>query len=136
MGSTSEFNFDLLKRICELPGVSGREDAVRALVREELAGLVDELSVDALGNVVGVKKGRGGPRVMVAAHMDEIGFWVKHIDDKGFLRLHPVGGFDPRVLLAQRVIVHGYGGGQHRLRRRGPVALEETLQAAMSQSLK
>jgi len=112
--SGDALNFDLLKRICETPGVAGREDAVRALVRDELAGLVDAVSVDALGNVVGVRKGQGGPRVIVMAHMDEIGFLVKHIDDKGFIRIHPVGGFDPRVLPAQRVIVHGFGGEQLR----------------------
>ncbi|MEX1157624.1 MAG: M42 family metallopeptidase [Thermomicrobiales bacterium] len=113
-GSGADLNFDLLKRICETPGIAGREDAVRALVREELAGLVDDVSVDALGNVVGVRKGQGGPRVLVMAHMDEIGFMVKHIDEKGFIRLHPVGGFDPRVLPAQRVIVHGFKGEQLR----------------------
>lgn len=106
----AEFNFDLLKRICELPGIPGREDAVRELVVAEMTGLVDEISVDALGNVVGVRKGQGGPRVMVAAHMDEIGFIVKHIDDRGFIRIHTVGGFDPRVLPAQRVFVHGFAG--------------------------
>jgi tetrahedral aminopeptidase len=110
----ANLNFDLLKRICETPGVAGREDAVRALVRDELAGLVDEVSVDALGNVIGVRKGQGGPRVIVMAHMDEIGFLVKHIDDKGFIRIQPVGGFDPRVLPAQRVIVHGFSGEQLR----------------------
>ncbi|HYI14598.1 MAG TPA: M20/M25/M40 family metallo-hydrolase [Thermomicrobiales bacterium] len=72
------------------------------------------MSVDALGNVIGVRKGQGGPRVIVMAHMDEIGFLVKHIDDKGFIRVQPVGGFDPRVLPAQRVIVHGFGGEQLR----------------------
>jgi endoglucanase len=113
-GTSENLNYDLLKRICETPGVAGREDAVRALVREEMAGLVDEISVDALGNVVGVRKGQGGPRVLVMAHMDEIGFLVKHIDDKGFIRIQPVGGFDPRVLPAQRVIVHGFGGEQLR----------------------
>jgi endoglucanase len=112
--AAASLNFDLLKRICETPGVAGREDAIRALVREEMAGLVDEISIDALGNVVGVRKGQGGPRVIVMAHMDEIGFIVKHIDDKGFIRVHPVGGFDPRVLPAQRVIVHGFAGEQLR----------------------
>lgn len=111
---TSDLNFDLLKQLCELPGVAGREDAVAALVRDELAGLVDEVSTDVLGNVVGIKRGNGGPRVMILAHMDEIGFLVKHIDDKGFIRLQPVGGFDPRVLPAQRVIVHGFSGQQLR----------------------
>jgi putative aminopeptidase FrvX len=107
---TPAINFDLLKRICESPGIPGREDVIRRLVRDELAAVVDETSIDALGNVVGLRRGQGGPRVMVAAHIDEIGFLVKHIDDKGFLRLQPVGGFDPRVLVAQRVDVHGYGG--------------------------
>jgi putative aminopeptidase FrvX len=107
-------NFDLLKRLCEAPGVAGYEDAVRAIVLGEMRSLVDEMSVDALGNVIGVKRGSGGPRVMLAAHMDEIGFLVKHIDENGFLRLQPVGGFDARVLEAQRVIVHGTDGNQYR----------------------
>lgn len=104
------FDFDFLKTLCELPGIAGREEAVRAVVKDRMSGLVDEMSVDRLGNVVGIKHGSGGPTVMIAAHMDEIGFLVKHIDDKGFLRLQTVGGFDPRVLPAQRVIVHGYNG--------------------------
>jgi endoglucanase len=106
----SQINFDLLKRLCETPGIAGREDAVRAVVREELAPLTDDLTVDALGNVVATKRGSGGPRVMLLAHMDEIGFMVKHIDDRGFIRVQTVGGFDPRVLPAQRVMVHGFGG--------------------------
>ena len=110
----TDFNFDLLRSICELPGIGGREDAVIALGREKMTGLVDEISVDRMGNVVGVRHGNGGPTVMLSAHMDEIGFIVKHIDDKGFLRLQPVGGFDPRVLPAQRVIVHGFKGDQLR----------------------
>ncbi len=101
---------DLLKRLCETPGIAGHEDAVRAVVAEELRPLVDELRVDTLGNLIGTKRGAGGPRVMIAAHMDEIGFLVKHVDDRGFLRLQPVGGFDARVLIAQRVLVHGVGG--------------------------
>ncbi|HCX75814.1 MAG TPA: endoglucanase, partial [Algoriphagus sp.] len=72
--------------------------------------LADEVKVDNLGNVIAVKKGKKNPdgkRVMVAAHMDEIGFIVTHIDDNGFLRFHTLGGFDPKTLTAQRVIVHG-----------------------------
>ncbi len=103
-------NFDLLKRLCETPGVPSREEQIRRLVVQELKPLVSEITVDTLGNVIGHKKGRGGPKVMIAAHMDEIGFLVRHIDDKGFLRIQPVGGFDPRVLVAQRVYVHGYNG--------------------------
>ena len=106
-------NIDLLRRLCETPGISGREDRVREVVVSELRPLVDELRVDALGNVVALKRGRG-PRVMVAAHLDEIGFFVKHIDDRGFLRLQPVGGFDARTLVAQRVLVHGFDGRVYR----------------------
>jgi endoglucanase len=102
-------NFDLLKRLCETPGIPSQEGPIRKLVIEEMRPLVDSLSVDVMGNVIGVKKGTG-PRVMLAAHIDEIGFLVKHIDDKGFLRLQPVGGWDPRVMVAQRVWVHGYAG--------------------------
>ncbi len=103
-------NFDLLKRLCETPGVSSREEPIRALVIGELRGLTDSVALDTMGNVIAVKKGTGGPKVMIAAHMDEIGFLVKHIDDKGFVRLQPIGGWDPRVMVAQRVYVHGFSG--------------------------
>lgn len=100
-------NFELLKRICECPGVPSKEDPIRKLVAAELKPLVDTLEADAMGNLIGFKRGTTeGPRVMIAAHMDEIGFLVKHIDDKGFIRLLPVGGWDPRVMVAQRVFVH------------------------------
>jgi len=101
-----DFNFDLLKTLCETPGVPAREEQIRTVVAKELRPLVDELSSDTMGNVIGLKKGKpDGPRVMIAAHIDEIGFYVKHIDDKGFLRLLPVGGWDPRMMVAQRVKV-------------------------------
>ena len=105
----SEINFDLLKRLCEAPGVASREDQVRAVTVDALRPLVDDLRVDALGNVMGIRKG-DGPTVMIAGHMDEIGFLVSHIDDRGFLRIQPVGGFDARTLVAQRVQVHAQGG--------------------------
>ena len=103
-------NFELLKRLCETPGVPSREEQIRRLVVHELTPLVDSVEIDPMGSVIGIKKGLGGPRVMIAAHMDEIGFIVRHIDDRGFIRLQPVGGFDARVLVAQRVYVHGFYG--------------------------
>ncbi|MDQ3043677.1 MAG: M42 family metallopeptidase [Chloroflexota bacterium] len=103
-------NIELLKRLCETPGIAGREDQVRGVVIEAIRPLVDDLRVDVMGNLFATKRGNGGPRVMIAAHMDEIGFFVKHVDDHGFIRLQPVGGFDARVLLAQRVLVHGFAG--------------------------
>jgi len=63
--------------------------------------------IDTMGSLIGVVKGREPKKVMVAAHMDEISFMVTHIDDEGFIRFHPLGGFDPKTLSAQRVIVHG-----------------------------
>lgn len=104
-------NFELLKRLCETPGIPSREERMRQLVAEELRPLTDTLDIDPMGNLIGFKKGASdGPRVMIAAHLDEIGFLVKHIDDRGFLRLLPVGGWDPRVMVAQRVLVQGFAG--------------------------
>lgn len=103
-------NIPLLKKLTWTPGIAGREEQVRAIMLEELRTLTDEVNVDRMGNVIAWKRGKSERRVMLAAHMDEIGFIVKHIDSHGFLRLQPVGGFDPRVLFAQRVLVHGFAG--------------------------
>ena len=100
-------NVNLLKEICEVAGTSGFEQRIREVVLREVTPLVDEVSIDNMGNVVAVKKGKGDKRVMIGAHMDEIGFIVTHIDDKGFVRFHTLGGFDPKTLTAQRVVVHG-----------------------------
>lgn len=101
-------NVSLLKRTCEVPGISGFEQKVRELVSSELKSLTDQLYTDHMGNLIAFKKGKSSEKkVMAAAHMDEIGFMVNHIDDKGFLRFHPIGGFDPKTLTAQRVVVHG-----------------------------
>ncbi|HLI47861.1 MAG TPA: M42 family metallopeptidase [Chthonomonas sp.] len=104
-------NFELLKTLCETPGIPSREEPIRQVVAESLRPLVDTLDVDAMGNLIGHRLGEdGGPRVMIAAHMDEIGFMVKHIDNRGFLKLLPVGGWDPRNLVSQRVFVHSRSG--------------------------
>lgn len=100
-------NVELLKAICEAPGAPGFEQRIRELVIREVSPLVDELTVDPLGNVFAIKRGQERKRVMIAAHMDEIAFIVTHIDEEGFLRFHTLGGFDPKTLTAQRVIVHG-----------------------------
>lgn len=99
---------DLLAKVCKAPGAPGFETRIRNLVLEEIEGLADEVRVDAIGNVVALKKGKSSKRkAMAAAHMDEIGFIVTHVDGEGFLRFHPLGGFDPKTLTSQRVIVHG-----------------------------
>lgn len=100
-------NVVLLKEICEIAGAPGFESRVREIVLREIRPLCDDISIDNMGNVTALKKGRERKKVMVAAHMDEIGFIITHIDDNGFLRFHTLGGFDPKTLTAQRVIVHG-----------------------------
>ncbi len=98
----------LLKNICETPGAPGFENRVRNLVLKEIENYVDDINIDNMGNVIALKKGKDGTKsVMIAAHMDEIGFIVTHVNDKGFLKFHPLGGFDPKTLTSQRVIVHG-----------------------------
>lgn len=100
----------LLSAICEAPGAPGFEKRIRELIIKEVKPLVDSVEVDNLGNIYAFKKGlqqQDSKKVMLAAHMDEIGFMVTHIDENGFLRFHTLGGFDPKTLTAQRVIVHG-----------------------------
>lgn len=101
---------ELLKRLSEAHGVPGYETLVRQVIVDALEGHVDSIDVDRLGNVIAHKKG-DGPVVAVAGHMDEIGFLVSHVDGKtGFLRIQPLGGFDPVTLVAQRVDVHAKDG--------------------------
>jgi tetrahedral aminopeptidase len=100
-------NIKLLSEICKTPGAPGFEHQVRKLVLSELKGLVDEIETDNMGNIYAIKRGEAQDRVMIGAHMDEIGFMVTHIDDKGFIRFTTLGGFDPKTLTAQRVIIHG-----------------------------
>ena len=100
-------NTKLLAQICKTPGAPGFEDKVRELVLKEIKPYVDEVEIDNLGNVYAIKRGKSDKRVMVGAHMDEIGFMVTFIDDNGFIRFHTLGGFDPKTLTAQRVIIHG-----------------------------
>jgi tetrahedral aminopeptidase len=96
---------DLLRKLTETYGPSGSEETIRATIRQEIEGLVDELRTDALGNLIGVKHGSGqGLKVMLAAHMDEIGVIVTHVDEKGFLRFQPLGGVFPLNLHGGRAV--------------------------------
>lgn len=97
----------LLERICQTPGAPGFEKRIRDLILNEINGLVDEVEVDNMGNIYAIKRGKSNKKVMVGAHMDEIGFIVTHVDENGFIRFHTLGGFDPKTLTAQRVIIHG-----------------------------
>lgn len=95
---------ELFKTLTELPGAPGNEHAVRKFMRQELEKYSDRLIQDNLGSVFGVKDGdEAGPRIMVAGHMDEVGFMVSQITENGMLRFQPLGGWWNQVMLAMRV---------------------------------
>lgn len=94
---------ELIKKVVEAYGPAGNETKIRELLTTEVAPYVDEIKVDALGNLIAIKRG-GDKKIMFAAHMDEIGVMVSHIDKNGFLRFYPVGGLSPLTLLGNRVI--------------------------------
>lgn len=101
-------NTKLLKQLCEIPGIPGREERVRAFIEKEAGKFFDEMETDPLGTLICRKNAPGkGPRktVLIAAHMDEIGFYVRHIDSQGYLWVNPAGGFDARNLFSRRVLV-------------------------------
>jgi putative aminopeptidase FrvX len=89
---------ELLERLSNLPGVAGFEGPVREALRGLVEPFVDEVRVDTLGNLIAVRRGRSAFKLMLDAHMDEIGFMVQHIDDRGFIGFTPLGGWDPRLL--------------------------------------
>jgi len=101
-------NVELLSKTCETAGAPGFENRVRELVLSNIKSHVDSIEIDNMGNVIALKKGKSdAKKVMIGAHMDEIGFIVTHIDPNGFVKFHPLGGFDPKTLTSQRVIIHG-----------------------------
>ena len=100
-----DFTINLLKELTETPGVSGYEAPIRAIVRKYLEKY-GELSQDKIGSVICRKQGTAEqPRVMLAGHMDEIGFMVKQITPEGFIKFLPLGGWFDQVLLGQRVVI-------------------------------
>ena len=104
---------ELLRALCESSGIPGQEGRLRELVTEQLDQVADEFRIDGRGNLIFRKaatKGKNPKKLMIAAHMDEIGFVVSHIEETGLLRLVPLGGHDPRNMVAQRVTVAGKRG--------------------------
>ncbi len=96
-----------LEKLSNASGVAGREEEIRNLMIKLMKPYADEVIVDKLENVIAVKKGKkNAPKVMIAAHMDEIGLMVKTISKEGFLQFAKMGGIDDRILIAQRVVVN------------------------------
>jgi len=100
---------ELLKKLSDAHGLSSYEGSIREIIRTELEGHVDEFTEDAMGNLVAIRRG-GDFKIMVASHMDEIGLMVQYIDDDGFIRFVPIGGWFAPVLYTQRVVLHGKKG--------------------------
>ena len=105
-------NLPLLKSLSEAAGVPGREERVREIIQKNAKSIFDDISTDPMGSLIATKRGqsKSAKRVLLACHIDEIGFYVKHVDEKGFLRIQNVGGFDTRNLFARRVRVQASGG--------------------------
>ena len=101
---------ELLKKLTQCSAASGNEKAVCELIKNEIKDYVDEITVDVLGNLIARKKGNGR-KIMLAAHMDEIGVVVTFVDDKGFLRFSNVGGISPKNLIGRRVVFSNGAAG-------------------------
>lgn len=101
---------ELIKKLTEAKSPSGRENEIRDIIIDEIKDYVDEYKVDKLGNLMAIKKGKSDKTILFDAHMDEIGLVVTHITDDGFLRVEPVGGVNPRVLIGTKVQFNGHIG--------------------------
>src|SRR5450759_3714359 len=106
----NEEQYDFFKRLVETTGPSGYEARTQAVWRERVAGVAYEVKTDSLGNNIASLNPEARPRVMLDAHIDEIGFIVKYIDDEGFLFFDTIGGFDPSTLAGNRVRIMGKDG--------------------------
>ncbi|NLM44153.1 MAG: M42 family metallopeptidase, partial [Clostridiales bacterium] len=96
----------LLKRLTDACGMPGGEGEVREIILEEIKKYVDDIKIDRLGNIIATKNGKPGyPKVMIAAHMDEVGLMVKSIDEGGFIKFAQAGGLDERILVSKPVLV-------------------------------
>ncbi|MFL0363327.1 M42 family metallopeptidase [Pseudobacillus sp. 179-B 2D1 NHS] len=96
----------MLKDLTDAKGIAGNEREARAVMKKYIAPFADEVTTDNLGSLIAKKSGaQNGPKIMVAGHLDEVGFMITQIDDKGFLRFQTVGGWWSQVMLAQRVTI-------------------------------
>jgi len=96
-------SLEFLKKLLSTPGPSGFETAAARIWRQEASSFADRVEGDVSGNSIAVLEGNGGPRVMLAGHIDEIGVMVTHVDDDGFVYFDGIGGWDPQVLVGQRI---------------------------------
>ena len=100
-------DYNLLNRLCSENGVSGDEENIRSIILDEIKDYIDEYKVDSMGNLIVFKKGtnKAAKKLLLSAHMDEVGFIIKHITDDGFLKFSAVGGIEKSVLCGRNVII-------------------------------
>lgn len=108
----TEANLEILKNLCMAAGVSGYENEVREIIKKEFEKTCEEVEIDNFGNLIGKiknvsEKNNKAKKIMIVAHMDEVGLMVKHITKEGFINFVKIGGIDDRILLGQRVIIKG-----------------------------
>lgn len=109
-----KFDYSFIEKLTQTNGISGHEGPVAKIMYDELKEFCDEVQFDNLGSIIFVKKGKGkGPKVMVAAHLDQIGFLISDIDDKGFAYIKPIGGWWAAQLMTQEVCVTTEGGKEY-----------------------
>jgi len=114
---------DLFKKVLQTPSPSGYETPLQSVIRDYASGFADEVSTDVHGNVIAVKNPGAARRVMLAGHCDQIGLIVQHIDENGFLYVQPIGGWDPVVLVGQRMSVWSAEGPVFGVIARKPIHL-------------
>ncbi|GAB4158499.1 MAG: M42 family metallopeptidase [Planctomycetaceae bacterium] len=112
-----------LKKMLATPSPSGYEERIQQIVREYAGGFADEVTTDWHGNVSAVVNPTGSPRIMLAGHCDQIGLLVKHIDEFGFLRVQPIGGWDPLMLIGQKLQIWTENGPVNGVIARKPIHL-------------
>lgn len=100
-------DLELLKELCDAPGVPGHEENIRKIVKRELKELSDEIIIDPMGNAIFMINGKSGATILVDAHMDEVGFIVSHVEESGSIRVIPLGGIDPKLFYGQRLTIWG-----------------------------
>ncbi|MBR1779197.1 MAG: M42 family peptidase [Clostridia bacterium] len=100
-------DLNLLKRLCLATGISGDEENIRKIILSQIEGYVEEVNIDNLGNILALKKGKSKPskKLMISAHMDEVGLIATYITEEGYIGFSAVGGIDEKILLGKTVLI-------------------------------
>ncbi len=114
---------EFLELLLATPGTSGFEQNIQQVVREFVGKFAHSVETDVHGNLIAAVNPDAGPRILLDAHCDQIGLIVRHIDDKGFIRVSAVGGWDMQILLGQKMLVHAAGGSIPGVIARKPIHL-------------